>query len=127
MNGYPLEGRPKEEVTYNKNCEQPFSFNTAKMFILPAKKTEDEAKKTDDDEEDVEVSPFQYSVGMVAEGHMFIGGDSQGMQVFKLAGKDTVVIARNFMDLQIRGNVFFQGDRMYARSMHYLYCIKKMP
>ena len=27
------------------------------------------------------------------------------------------------MDLWIRGNPFFQGNRMYVRTFHYLYCI----
>ena len=54
---------------------------------------------------------------------MFFGGDINGMQVYKLDGEKTAVVHRNFMDLWIRGCPFFQGNRMYVRSFHYLYCI----
>jgi hypothetical protein len=70
---------------------------------------------------------WQYAAPAIAEGHLFAGHDTQGMSVFRLAGPDSKVVSRNFMDLFIRGNPFFQGNRMYVRSMHYLYCMMKIP
>jgi hypothetical protein len=67
---------------------------------------------------------WQYGLPIVAEGHLFLGCDYQGMRVIKLDGpKKTAMVSDNFMDILIRGNPFFQGNRMYVRSMHYLYCI----
>ena len=54
---------------------------------------------------------------------MFFGSDINGMQVYKLDGEETAVVNRNFMDMWIRANPFFQGNRMYVRTFHYLYCI----
>jgi outer membrane protein assembly factor BamB len=68
---------------------------------------------------------WQYAAPSVADGHLFVGDDTQGILVVKLAGEKSEVVSRNFMDLFIRGNPFFQGNRMYVRSMHYMYCIGK--
>jgi hypothetical protein len=67
---------------------------------------------------------WQYGLPVVAEGHLFMGCDYQGMRVIKLDGpKKTAMVSDNFMDIWIRGNPFFQGNRMYVRGFHYLYCI----
>ena len=70
---------------------------------------------------------WYYAGPAVAEGHFFHGHDSLGMTVVKLAGEKSAVVAQNFMDLGIRSTPFFQGNRMYVRSQHYLYCIGPAP
>jgi outer membrane protein assembly factor BamB len=67
---------------------------------------------------------WQYAAPAVADGHLFIGCDYQGMRVVRLAGSKSAVVSDNFMDLFVRGNPFFQGAGMYVRSFHYLYCIR---
>ena len=70
---------------------------------------------------------WYYASPAVADGYLFHGHDSLGMTVLKLAGEKTAVVAENFMDLGIRSTPFFQGNRMYIRSQHYLYCIGPAP
>jgi outer membrane protein assembly factor BamB len=69
------------------------------------------------------LAQWVYSGCAYADGHLFVGCDSQGMTVAKLAGPESVIVSRNVMDLGIRSAAFFQGNRMYIRSYHYLYCI----
>jgi len=74
-------------------------------------------------------TPFgwYYASPAVAEGYFFYGNDALGVTVVKLAGEKSAVVAQNFMDLGIRSTPFFQGNRMYVRSQHYLYCIGPAP
>ena len=113
---YPLE-KPKDAVA-DKNQELPRAreIPAAKCFFTPP-------RSTDDDEDQGASDPWQYSTAAVAEGHLFVGDDKNGMQVFRLDGEKSAVVCRNFMDLWVRANPFFQGNRMYVRTMHYLYCI----
>jgi hypothetical protein len=113
---YPLE-KPKDVVGKDeKELPRAHEIPAAKCFFT--------APRNSGDEEDQGASdPWQYSTAAVAEGHLFVGDDKNGMQVFKLAGEKSTAVRRNFMDLWIRANPFFQGNRMYVRTMHYLYCI----
>ena len=90
--------------------------------IPPSLRVADDAGKTM-----AHAPGWQFAAASVADGHLFVGHDTHGMTVARLAGPDSTIVSRNLMDLCIRGNPFFQGDRMYVRSMHYLYCIGTKP
>jgi hypothetical protein len=95
-----------------------FKDNTPTWEIPPALRKADGKGKVQ-----AAASGWQYAAPAIAEGHLFVGHDTQGMSVFRLAGPESKAVSRNFMDLFVRGNPFFQGSRMYVRTMHYLYCI----
>ena len=114
LTGHPLD-RPnnsaaKPELLGKQGLFKGFRYPNTEMFFKH-------------DRREGHRDEWLYSTASVAEGHLFVGNDINGMQVYKLDGEKTVAVHRNFMDLWIRANPFFQGNRMYVRTFHYLYCI----
>lgn len=117
LDGNPpaANGQPPEPAIYTI----PWPQNVPAAWTIPMADAKGKKDKIPDG--------YYYATPAIADGHFFYGHDALGVTAVKLAGENSTVIAQNFMDLGIRSTPFFQGNRMYVRSQHYLYCIGPAP